>query len=509
MKARAADRAAGRAATARRDAGLLARALRLTVSAAPGPAAALAVVTTLGALAPTATVWLTKVVVDRLAAGAGATGPAVLYGAVLGALAVLRPLERMLAAEIEERAVGEVDRRLMDAGTRLVDLHRIERPAFHDELEALRMAVNYTPRTVHLADRALQVPLSLLTVLALLVPIHPLLPVVLGVVVIVHILSMGRMGRLRHKTMFRHSRTGREMDYCAEIATEAAGAKEVRVFGLGDYFLGLFRRRAALAVADIRSARVKQLRATFLIAILHGAVLAAGFVYIARRVSTGGLTPGDVALYLGAVVQAEMVAWGLSFLFTMGQETVLNLRIVFPFLDSAGPAIAVARPEKAVAAPVTIRAGVAFDRVSFRYPESDRPVLDGLNGVLPGGRVTAVVGANGAGKSTLVKLLTRMYDPDGGAIVVDGRALAEIDLASWRASLSAVYQDFARFALTVRENISLAGPDGAVDIERAAAWAGVMEVADRLPKGLGTQLTRRFADGSELSGGEWQKVALA
>jgi len=273
------------------DARLLGRALGLTVRAAPGAVVALAGVTVVVAVGPPATVWLTKVVVDRLAAGTSATGPAMLYGAVLLVVGAVRPVERLLVAEIEERAVGEVDRRLIDAGTRLVDLHRIERPAFHDELEALRMGVNFAPRTVHLANRALHVPLALFTVLGLLAPLQPLLPVVLGAVILVHIVSMGKMGRLRHLTMVRHSRTGREMAYCTTVTMEAAGAKEVRVFGLGDFFLDLFRRRAAVAVADIRTARLAQLRSTFLLAVLHGTVLAGGFVYVAGRAAAATSRP--------------------------------------------------------------------------------------------------------------------------------------------------------------------------------------------------------------------------
>jgi len=201
-----------------------------------------------------------------------------------------------------------------------------------------------------------------------------------------------------------------------------------------------------------------------------------------------------------------MVAWALSFVFSMGHETVLNLRILLPFLDGAAPRIAVAAPGGAV--PVPLRDGLALDAVTFGYPEGGgRAVLDGLTGLLPAGKVTAVVGANGAGKSTLVKLLTRMYDPGGGTITVDGQALAALDLEAWRASLSAVHQDFGRFALTLRENIGVASPGG--EVGQAASWAGLEELAARLPEGLDTALTRRFPGGVELSGGEWQKVALA
>ena len=151
-------------------------------------------------------------------------------------------------------------------------------------------------------------------------------------------------------------------------------------------------------------------------------------------------------------------------------------------------------------------------QVGFRYPESTQTVLADVSAMLPAGKVTALVGANGAGKSTLVKLLTRMYDPVTGAILLDGMPLPEYDLAALRQRIAVVHQDFAQFSLTFRENIAVGayaagGGDGRV--EQAAQWAGADEIAAKLPNGYDTQLTRQFEGGVELSGGEWQKVALA
>ncbi len=139
-------------------------------------------------------------------------------------------------------------------------------------------------------------------------------------------------------------------------------------------------------------------------------------------------------------------------------------------------------------------------------------VLQGVNARLPAGKVTALVGVNGAGKSTLVKLLTRMYDPTSGLILLDGISLANYDLASLRSRLAVVYQDFARFALTLRENIAVGDLQTEPDmqrVEQAARWSGADEIAANLPEGHATELTRRFEGGVELSGGEWQKVGLA
>jgi ATP-binding cassette subfamily B protein len=192
-------------------------------------------------------------------------------------------------------------------------------------------------------------------------------------------------------------------------------------------------------------------------------------------------------------------------------ETTLCARRMFALCEGAGPSIAVPPTDGTAAAPSAIRRGIELRHVRFRYPESSRDVLRDVSFALPAGRVTALVGANGAGKSTLVKLLARMYDPTGGVILLDGVPFPEYGLEDLRSMVAVVYQDFARFALTLRENIAVGGASGMsrAGVEVAGEWAGVNETVGSLPQGYDTELTKKFEGGVELSGGEWQKVALA
>ena len=300
--------------------------------------------------------------------------------------------------------------------------------------------------------------------------------------------------------------------YCARITLEPAAAKEVRVFGLGDFFLQRFDTRFAVALTEFRRIRWAALRLLVVFGGLHALALAGGFWYVAAQAGAGRLTVGDIALYLGAVVQVERTLIILPLWFGQLSDLLLHLRALFRLLDRAGPRIAVPVPAERRPAPALLETGVELRGIGFRYPESTQAVLADVSAVLPAGRVTALVGANGAGKSTLVKLLTRMYDPDAGAILLDGTPLHAYDLASWRRRIAVVYQDFAQFALTFRDNIAVGAyaTDAAPGrIEQAAQLAGADEVAAKLPHGYATELTRRFAGGVELSGGEWQKVALA
>ena len=523
---------------------LWARGLALVMKAAPRIFAIYLALLFVLSLLPIAQVWLSKLVVDALAVAMGgapgATSAAIgngqsaaiviafVYALTLVVSSGLEPIQRTLNIWLEDRAVAEVDRRLMDAGARLADLVRIERPAFQDQLRLIQDAAIFLPRLPELLQDGLGTALTLGGLLLLLARLHPGLPLVLAAVSVPHLFSERRLYELKYEAMSRRSRAAREMNYCVRITTEPAAAKEVRVFGLGSFFLRRFRARFETAFAEMRQVRLAHLRMSAAFTALHALALAGGFWYVATQASAGQLTLGDIALYLNVVIQTQSRLRNLAFWFGFQYEVLLHLRGLFAFLDQAKPAIALPPHGQGRQAPTELQSGIEMRGVHFRYPESTLPVLEDVNARLPSGTVTALVGANGAGKSTLVKLLTRMYDPDGGEIRVDGVPLAAYDLQSLRRRIAVVYQDFARFALTLGENIELGGLDlpavgqtrgvqlGAVEldgvdgqVEEAARWAGADEVAATLPQGFETPLTRRFEGGVDLSGGEWQKVALA
>ena len=400
-------------------------------------------------LLPIAQVWLSKLVVDALAVADGrrvlvATPPqigngqsaaivlAFVYALTLVVSSGLEPIQRTLNIWLEDRAVAEVDRRLMDAGARLADLVRIERPAFQDQLRLIQDAAIFLPRLPELLQDGLGTALTLGGLLLLLARLHPGLPLVLAAVSVPHLFSERRLYELKYEAMSRRSRAAREMNYCVRITTEPAAAKEVRVFGLGSFFLRRFRARFKTAFAEMRQVRLAHLRMSAAFTALHALALAGGFWYVATQASAGQLTLGDIALYLNVVIQTQSRFMNLAFWFGFQYEVLLHLRGLFAFLDQAKPAIALPPHGQGRQAPTELQSGIEMRGVHFRYPESTLPVLEDVNARLPSGTVTALVGANGAGKSTLVKLLTRMYDPDGGEIRVDGVPLAAYDLQSLR-----------------------------------------------------------------------------
>ena len=410
------------------------RGVALIVKPAPAAAAVYLGLIIFLALVPVLGVWLGKLLMEAVTAGASGTldaGDSVivlgtLYALTLVVPAGLKPVQEALSATIENRAVGEVDRRLMRVGATLVDLYRVEHPSFRDELHLLQYrAAIRGPRLLVFLQRSLPL-LTLIGLLLLLARLHPLLPLLLTAVAVPHLIAEEHYSRRTYQAMIRQARPAREMDYCGRLATQPTSAKEVRVFGLSGFLIRRFQMQFTAALGEMGGIRYAQLRVTGVLGALYALTLAGGFWYVAAQAGAGRLTLGDVVLYLGAVIQVELLTSNLTNGIGHLYQALLPLQRLFEFLDRARPTIKLAPPGQGHAAPAAGRAEIELRQVGFRYPESTQAVLDDVSAVLPAGKVTALVGANGAGKSTLVKLLTRMYDPDTGAILLDGTPLRRV-----------------------------------------------------------------------------------
>ena len=308
----------------------------------------------------------------------------------------------------------------------------------------------------------------------------------------------------------------RRAGYFRGLALEASAAKEVRIFGLGDWLLGRFGalwRQAMTPVWRERGRHTPWAVAALLASTGTYGVVA---VMIALAALHGKIGIGRVAVFLGAAAGMGVVVWtadpewGLrGGAQAVAQAVALDRELIASPAAPAGRSAA-GLPQREL----------RFEAVSFRYPGAEREVLRGLDLAIPAGQSLAIVGLNGAGKTTLVQLLAGLYAPTAGRIVVDGVPLAELDLAAWRRRLAVIFQDFARYELSARANIGFGclpllhrrrGGDPAAEaaIERAVERAGATEVVRALPRGLDTVLSRRYRGGAELSGGQWQRIALA
>ena len=328
----------------------------------------------------------------------------------------------------------------------------------------------------------------------------------------------------------------RRQDYLRQLLLGAAHAKELRIFGLTGWFAQQYASAHEASTHEVNRARRAALFLPYLGYTALG-TLAAGYVFV---VLGTGAASGEIPLSgLAMAAQATLAALLLCGQYPEADlQTSLGMRALravdeFRARVSEVEKITGARETATVTTPVTgggsdadpaapadprigpligPRHSVRLESVGFRYPGSLRPQLDGLDLELPAGRCTAVVGLNGAGKTTLVKLLTRLYEPDSGRITVDGRDLSDIPVARWRAQISVVFQDFVRYEVSAADNIAFGAPHRPRDVSavrRAAARAEILPVLEKLPSKLDTVLSRSYADGAELSGGQWQRIAIA
>jgi ATP-binding cassette subfamily B protein len=488
--------------------------MRLVIQSAPRVALPYTVLLVVLSILPPILVWLSKVIVDQLAGGTassqGALVTAGIYLVLLVVAAGLRPVQTGLSTILQDRATAAIDQKIMRKSSELSDLSLIERPSFQDTLQLLRGATNNPPHLFGYLQNSLGIVISLAGLMLLLGSLHPLLPIGMLIAIIPHLIMEQRMFGLQWGAMLDHTRSAREMDYCVRLTTEAAAAKELRVFNAGPWFLQRFKHYQEAALHDMNAVRLKHLRLAAGAGLLHAGMLGLGFWYVANQTAAGRFSFGDLALYLNALIQTERMLVGLPIWQAILADAAKHLHALFNFLDTTEPSIKTNAATLPI--PQGLGSGFALDRVRFHYPEQTKVVLEDISLHLRPGQITALVGVNGAGKSTIVKLLTRMYDPVSGAINLDGQNLASYDLAALRTNFAAVYQDFARFALSLEQNITVSTweqPLDSVSLEQAAAGAGVDRLAAKLPNGYATRLGKTLPNGVEISGGEWQKVALA
>jgi ATP-binding cassette subfamily B protein len=470
-------------------------------------------------LLPAASVLLVKRVVDRLvgAIGAGATweaaapalGAAAALGAVMLAGHAADALLRWLRVVQAER-VGDHLRALIHAKAADVDYAYFETPAYYDEL--YRVLHESSGRPLALLDSLGELARDALTLLAMgavLVPYGPLLPLVLLAAALPGLVVLVRYNRRYHAWWAGRTEDNRRAQYYDDVLTHSLAAAEVRMFGLGAHFRPAYAAlRARLRGERERMERGQvgaRLGAATLALVATGAVMA----WMGWRAIRGAATLGDLALFYQAFTRGQGVLQSL--LGGVGQlhEHALYLRHLFHFLDQEPT---VAAPPDPRPVPARLREGIRFRGVSFAYPGTDERVLDGFDLEVPAGRIVAVVGENGAGKSTLVKLLARLYDPSEGAVELDGVDLRAFDPADLRRRIAPVFQFPVSYYATAAENVAFGDLDAeptAERVEAAARAAGVHERVLRLPQGYATPLGKWFSGGQELSGGEWQRLALA
>jgi ATP-binding cassette subfamily B protein len=403
----------------------------------------------------------------------------------------------------------EAERRLLAQASK-VDLGHFDHSDWHDRLARAKRDVSWRPGDLTWSVLGLSGNVVTIVLMAsLLASLHWILVVLaLGSAVLSLVLERRMTARL-YQFFYHETPEERERDYLGDLLVQPRTTKEIRAYVLADYLLGrhrditeaLFRQREDM----YRSAT----RISLLSGFVSGTTLALAYVFVAVRGVAGTIDPGGVVLVIGAFTSVASTLSNISSTFVAVDQHTTFLDDYFSFLAIAPLVPAPARP---YAVPDWLIDGVEFDDVSFTYPGGTERALSGLTLHIRNGELIALVGENGAGKSTLVKLLLRFYDADSGSVRVGGVDVRDLDPAMLRSRIGVLFQDYATYELSVRENVVMGRPEGTVDDARvigALRDARSDWLLRKMPKGLDSKVGRLFEGGHDLSGGEWQRLALA
>lgn len=495
------------------------RAAELVWRAAPGWTALWGALLVAQGVLPVATVFLTKTVVDALVAATRSGGewssvrPALVAVVAMGAVLALGEALKAVAAHArtaQSELAADYIRGLIHRKSVEIDLAFYDSPEYFDHLHRAREESSYRPLQLleNLGSLA-QNAITLAAMGAVVARFGWWIPLALVAGTLPALLVVVRYSIAQHEWRRRTTGDERRTWYYDWLLTAGDTAAELRLFGLGGHFQGLFQTlRARLRCERLELSR-RNAWAEAGAGLAALAVAALALVWMGWRAARGGATLGELALFYQAFQQGLGLARTL--LTGVGQlyYNLLFLGNLFEFLALTPRVVT---PAGALTPPAKPAAGIRFRDVRFCYPGSAEATLDGFSLEIPAGCVAAVVGPNGAGKSTLLKLLCRFYDPEQGSVEVDGIELSRFDVAELRRRVAVLFQQPVHYHETFEGNIALGDWTAAADgarILRAARAAGAEPVAEKLPQGFATPLGRMFADGWELSVGEWQRVALS
>jgi ATP-binding cassette subfamily B protein len=519
------------ASSARRVATLLVRsvaATRLVFAIDPIRASiVVAGAVVLGAV-PVAIGWLTKALIDAITDSAALGALVGIAVGLIAATAVsqLAPtLLNLAESELGRRVAAATKEKLFTKVNGFGGLSYFEQPAFHDKLRLALEAGEYAPTQVlRTLTGTVQRTITLAGFLLALWLLHPLITLLAVLAAVPQLIVELRLSRERFSLQAELSPAERKQLFYSMLQTQAAAAKEIRLFGLGRYFRDLMM--AELATTHRGQRRMDRRVAVARIGLDLVSVLpfAIALIWVARAVSSGQLSAGDVVLFLAALAAVTSGTAELAVMVARFDELAMTLGR-FDELLALDPDLPVGPGRETPA----LRTGVELHDVWFRYREDLPWTLRGVSLRIPAGASVAVVGPNGAGKSTLVKLLCRLYDPERGEIRWDGEDLRDLDPVSLRNRIGSVFQDFVSYDLSAKANIGLGDLPAMDDLGRirtAADQVGLGATLEALPRGFDTALTRLFLDdvpddeevpgeaeeargGSYLSGGQWQRLAIA
>ncbi|MEJ7606518.1 MAG: ABC transporter ATP-binding protein [Bryobacteraceae bacterium] len=407
-----------------------------------------------------------------------------------------------------DRFTRHVSIRVLEHASQL-DLASYENPVFYDKLERARVQATDRIAMIQAMGAILQQLVIAITLSASVFWFSPWLLLLLIVAVVPAFLGESHFAFVGYSLNIRQTPVRRQLDYLRVLGASKESAKELKLFGLSQFISREYTRLSNdIYDQNVHLAR-RRLIAGSALSLLSSAGYYGAYAYVIYRTVQGDLSWGTMSFLAGAIAGASS---NIQTIFAMFSSIADQSLFLTDLVDFFKVKPAVCSKPNALPAPRPIRDGFLFQDVSFRYPGSSRLVLDRLNFRIEPGERIALIGENGQGKTTIVKLLTRLYDPSEGRVLLDGVDLREYEIEDLNREIGVIFQDFMRYEMSARQNIAVGRIDAAGEphaIESAARKSLADAVIGKLPHGYEQLLGRRFEGGVDLSGGEWQKLALA
>jgi ATP-binding cassette subfamily B protein len=492
---------------------------RLVWTASPRYSTAWALLLAIQGLLPATIVYLTKLVVDSFVAAVKAGGAweqtrsalivTIIMAVVMLLSGVLQSVVEWISAAQAELIQDHV-KHVTHEKSASVDMVLYDSPEYHDRLEqASSDSANRPLAFLQSTGSLLQNAITLLAMAAMLLQYSVWLPLILLISTMPALLMVLRFDRVYHKWWKATSADRRWIYYYDLMLSNGEAAPEMRMFSLSRPFQEAYRRLRHRLRSERLSQLRKQIGAKLAANIVGMVVSGAAMVWMGWRAINGVLSIGDLALFYQALNRGQGMM--RSLLASIGQiyKNSLFLETLFEFLNLE---LVVQEPSNPLPVPKNLKHGIEFRNVTFRYPGSQKPAVENFSLFIPAGRIVMMVGENGAGKTTLVKLLCRFYDPDSGSIELDGIDIRKFSVKDLRRLITITFQRGLNYHAKVGESIAmgdLASDPSISEIEEAARNAGAHEFITHLPQGYETLLGKVHANGMELSGGQWQRIAMA
>ncbi len=489
------------------------RTLKLSWESAPRLCVVLGFLTLLGAVLPLGVAFVGKLIVDAVVAASTTQtlryvllelGLIVLQALVIRGLGLTRQL-------LGARLSVDINLRILRKAQEL-ELRHFEDPVFYDQLTRARREASSRPLSV-VSDtfQLIQNTLTLLGYLALLLAYNPWVAGGLLLASLPAAISEMYFSSAAFRLRNWRSPEARLLNYIEYVLSTDTHAKEVKAFGLGDRLLGRYRKMAEEIFEEDRALSIKRAGWAYGLSLVGTIAFYGCYVAMALAAATKRMTLGSLTLYVTAFRQGQQAFQSVLQAIGGMYENNLYMTNLFSYFDIPVEVVA-AQETKALENALHGERGIRFEGLGFCYPGQEAWALRGINLFVPHGQSLALVGHNGAGKTTLIKLLTRLYDPSEGRILLDGLDLKDWDMERLRSRMAVVFQDFNRYHFSFEDNVGFGSTDAKPSEEkmmRAVERGGASEVLASLTQGLKTPLGRWFDKGTELSGGQWQKVALA